>query len=85
MKSLHATSVLTLLLAGIGEKKVKRLYQALHTPFKKKKMRTDDREAVTGSSTADDPWVSSRSSSLVGCAGEEGGNVQDPDDNDEVS
>lgn len=27
---------------GIGEKKVKRLYQALHTPFKRKKSRNDD-------------------------------------------
>lgn len=33
----NADSLLEWLLLGIGEKKVKRIYQALHTPFKKQK------------------------------------------------
>ena len=43
--------------AGIGEKKVKRLYQALHTPFKR--LRAGGSSSEGGVSTASTPYATS--------------------------
>jgi len=64
-----------LLCPGIGEKKVKRIYQALHTPFKKQKKSMPSGSGYNDTYTASSS--SSSSSSTNTSSSSSGGNVTD--------